>query len=128
MKLHTSNVKAEFFYRNYFFLFLSPPYSLLLPVIITEHPKDKNPQVGGTVTFQIKATGCCLRYQWQQKLNYPDTDFKDISGATSKMYTIYSVQKNNEGQYRCSVEAHFASGDSGRAISDPANLKFSKYE
>ena len=120
------------FYIDWSFPFLSLLFffTLLSPVAITEHPHNQYPHVGDRATFQVKTSGCCLRYQWQQKLENTNEDFQDIPGsrATKPTYTISSVRTNDEGQYQCIVQAHFVSSDSGRATSTPATLKLGEYE
>ena len=74
------------------------------PPRITTHPhviKDAVP--GKPVTFSIQATGTKpLHYQWDRKTG-DENDMERIPGATSSTLTISSVQKSNEGSYRCTA-------------------------
>ena len=78
--------------------------------IITTHPQLLNDAVPGeTLTFSIQATGRePLSYQWQHKIEggcgeWQLCDVEKFPGANSSTVTIPSVQKSNEGSYRCTV-------------------------
>ena len=78
--------------------------------IITTHPQLLNDAVPGeTLTFSIQATGGePLSYQWQHKTEggsgeWQSCDVEKFPGANSSTVTIPSVQKSNEGSYRCTV-------------------------
>ena len=80
------------------------------PPRITTHPhgiKDAVP--GKPVTFSIQATGMePLNYQWECKIGggreeWQSCDVESFRGANSSTLTIPSVQKSNEGSYRCIV-------------------------
>ena len=79
------------------------------PPRITTHPKDfklEDTVLGQQVSFTIQATGTKpLNYQWQYN---PDTEgwseeWQPCSGSNTATLTIPSVQKSNEGSYRCVV-------------------------
>ena len=62
-----------------------------------------------SVTFSIEATGTePLNYQWQHKTRdgsggWQSCDVERFPGTNSSTLTIPSVQKSNEGGYRCIV-------------------------
>ena len=77
------------------------------PPKITTHPKDLvNTVSGQQVLFTVHAAGTKpLNYQWQYN---PDTEgwseeWQPCSGSNTATLTIPSVQKSNEGSYRCVV-------------------------
>ena len=74
------------------------------PPRITTHPcgiKDAVPDK--PVTFSIQATGTePLNYQWEREIGNGN-EVEKIPGANSSSLTISSVQKSNEGSYRCTV-------------------------
>ena len=80
------------------------------PPIITTHPQQLHDAVPGeTVTFTIQVTGGePLSYQWQHKTGdesgeWESRDMERFPGANSSTLIIPSVQKSNEGGYRCTV-------------------------
>ena len=74
------------------------------PPRITTHPYEiKDAVPGNLVTFTIQATGTePLNYQWERKIG-DGNEVERIPGANSSTLTIASVQKPNEGSYRCTV-------------------------
>ena len=74
------------------------------PPRITTHPREiKDAVPGNLVTFTIQATGTePLNYQWEHKIG-DGNDVERIPEANSSTLTIASVQKPNEGSYRCTV-------------------------
>ena len=77
------------------------------PPRITTHPHEvKDAVPGKLVTFSIEAAGTePLSYQWEYN---PDTEgwseeWQPCSGSDTNTLTIPSVQKSNEGSYRCVV-------------------------
>ena len=85
---------------------------------ITTHPCEiKDAVPGNLVAFTIQATGTePLNYHWEHKIG-DENDVKRIPGATSSTLIIPSVQKSNEGSYRCTV-----SNCAGRETSQCATL------
>ena len=80
------------------------------PPRITTHPHGvKNAVPDKAVTFSIQATGTePLNYQWECKIGdgsggWQSCDVESFAGANSSTLTIPSVQKSNEGSYRCIV-------------------------
>ena len=80
------------------------------PPRITTHPRGvKDTVPGKPVTFSIQTTGTePLNYQWECKIGggsgeWQSCDVKSFRGANSSTLTIPSVQKSNEGSYRCTV-------------------------
>ena len=77
---------------------------------ITVHPQDlKNIVPSKPLTFAVQATGTePLSYQWEIKTRngkggWQLCDVESFPGANSSTLTIPSVQKSNEGSYRCTV-------------------------
>ena len=80
------------------------------PPRITVHPQDLKNMVPSTpLTFTVEATGTDpLSYQWEVKTGsgkggWQLCDVESFPGANSSTLTIPSVQKANEGSYRCTV-------------------------
>ena len=80
------------------------------PPRITTHPRGiKDTVPGNLVEFTIQATGTePLNYQWERKIGggsgeWQSCDVESFRGANSSTLTIPSVQKSNEGSYRCIV-------------------------
>ena len=95
---------------------------------ITTHQQDMRDAVPGEfVMFTTKATGTPpLNYQWEWKPAMEDgkwqpCDVERFPGANSFTLTIPSVQKSNEGSYRCVV-----SNCAGTHISNSAKLSVGK--
>ena len=98
------------------------------PPIITAHPQQLNDVVpGDTLTFTIQASGTePLNYQWEIKTGegsgvWQSCDVERFAGANCSTFTIPSVQKSDEGIYRCVV-----SNSVGSQISEPVNLTIGK--
>ena len=94
------------------------------PPSITTHPQDlKNAIRGKTVKFAIQATGTePMKYHWQWKPAEEEGEWQPCrtewcDGAT---LTIPSVQKSNEGSYRCVI-----SNCAGNETSKQTKLKVS---
>ena len=94
---------------------------------ITSHPQDlENAVQGKSAKFTIQATGTePLNYHWEWKSAGEDEsegwqpcDAEWCDGAT---LCIPSVQKSNEGSYRCVV-----SNCAGNQTSNPAELSVGK--
>ena len=69
---------------------------------ITDQPENAIVTESNTAKFSVTATGENLSYQWQSKTD--DTDWTNISGATSAEYTIEATTPDMNGtQYRCVV-------------------------
>ena len=70
---------------------------------------------GKPVTFIILASGTePLSYQWELKTGYGSQgwqlcDMERFSGANNSTLIIPTVQKSNEGSYRCTVTNYAAS-------------------
>ena len=98
------------------------------PPKVTDQPKSLNKLPPGTkVSFTVKATGTePLSYHWEWKPaveegvsgEWHPCDTKWSDGAT---LAIPSVQKYNEGIYRC-----FISNYAGKQTSNPAKLSVGK--
>ena len=80
------------------------------PPKVNDHPKSlKDALLDEPVTFTIQATGTePLNYHWERKSRdgsqgWQSCDVESFPGANSSTLTIPSVQKSNEGNYRCTV-------------------------
>ena len=79
------------------------------PPRITTHPRGvKDAVPGNHVTFAIEATGTePLNYQWECKIEgsgaWQSCDVERFPGTNGAMLIFPSVQKSNEGNYRCTV-------------------------
>ena len=87
---------------------LSP--SVAEPPRITNHPQDVKIVVPGKpVNFTIGTTGTePMSYQWHWKPagengGSEEWQLCDIEGPQTAILSFPSVQKSNEGQYRCNV-------------------------
>ena len=92
------------------------------PPRITTHPREINDAFpGNLVAFTIQATGTePLNYQWERTTG-DGNDVERIPGANSSTLIIPSVQKSNEGSYRCTV-----SNCAGSETSECATLTVGK--
>ena len=102
------------------------------PPRITVHPqKLKNMVPSKPLTFTVQATGTePLSYQWEIKTQngngeWLSCDVESFPGANSSTLTIPSVQKSNEGSYRCTVSNCAGSESSESATLTVGELKFS---
>ena len=98
------------------------------PSSIMTHPCGvKNAVPGKPVTFAIEASGTePLNYQWEHKIEdesgeWQSCDVERFPGANSSTLIIPSVQKSNEGSYRCTV-----SNCAGSETSECATLTVGK--
>ena len=79
------------------------------PRIVTHPHGVKNAIPEKPVTFSVQATGTePLNYQWECKIGdgsggWQLCDVESFAGANSSTLTIPSVQKSNEGSYRCTI-------------------------
>ena len=96
---------------------------------VTTHPQDlKDAVLGELAMFTAKGRGTePLSYQWEWKpamdngSEWQPCDVERFPGAENFTLTIPSVQKSNEGSYRCVI-----SNCAGKKTSKPAELKISK--
>ena len=73
------------------------------PPKITEHPNEQSVAIGANVTFQVKATGDDLHFQWQK--NQSDLGDGDrCCGTRTSRLRIVEVEKDDKGRYRCLVK------------------------
>ena len=98
------------------------------PPRITAHPQQlKDAVPGEMLTFTIQASGTePLNYQWEIKTGdgsreWQSCDVERFPRANCSNLIIPSVQKPNEGIYRCVV-----SNSVGSQISEPVNLNIGK--
>ena len=95
-----------------------------LPRITLQPQELKDAVPGKPVTFSVKATGMePLNYQWQQneREEWQSCDVERLPGANSSTLTISSLQKSDEGSYRCVI-----SNSAGSQISEPVHLRIGK--
>ena len=98
------------------------------PPRITAHPQElKGVAAGQYAMFSVEATGTGpLSYKWERNPagerrrteEWQPCDLEGFPGADSSTVTIHSVQKSNEGSYRCVV-----SNCAGNQISNSAELE-----
>ena len=98
------------------------------PPRITAHPQQlKDAVPGETLAFTIQSSGTQpLNYQWEIKTGggsgeWQSCDVERFPGANCSKIIIPSVQKSNEGIYRCVV-----SNSVGSQTSEPINLNIGK--
>ena len=98
------------------------------PPIITVHPRElKNMVPSKPLALTVQATGTePLSYQWEVKTGggnggWQLCDVESFPAANSSTLTIPSVQKSNEGSYRCTV-----SNCAGSETSECATLTVGK--
>ena len=96
--------------------------------MIASHPQDlKDAVPDKSVMFTAEGSGTePLNYQWEWKQTINDgewqlCDAEIFPGADSSTLIILSVQKSNEGRYRCVV-----SNCAGNQTSKPAELSVGK--
>ena len=95
-----------------------------VPPRVTNYPLDTKDAVPGkSLTLIVEATGTPpLNYQWEWKSAMDDGDWQlcDVErfpGADSSTVVVPSVQKSNEGSYRCVI-----SNCAGTEMSNSAKL------
>ena len=96
---------------------------------ITTHPQQlKDAVPGEMLAFTIQASGAePLNYQWEitetgdESGEWQSCDVERLPGAKSPRLIIPSVQKSNEGSYRCTV-----SNCAGRETSQCVTLTVGK--
>ena len=102
-----------------FFLYVAEPPR------ITTHPQELKVVVQGKpANFTVQAAGTePLRYNWQWKLPEEEGEWQPCpaEGSDGATLTIPSVQKSNEGSYRCVINNY-----AGTHISNPAELSIGK--
>jgi len=112
--------------KNHGCISVSPPVAE--PPRITNHPHEvKDVTPGKPVTFTIGATGTePLSYEWQWKPTGENGGSEEwllcnVEGPQTAVLSIPSVQKSNEGQYRCNI-----SNCAGGHTSNTATLSLGK--
>ena len=87
--------------------------------VITEQPLPGLTWEGGTVRFEVKATGGGLSYQWYYRADGEETWNKcTASSARSAAYTLVAQMRHQEYQYRCVVK-----NLAGSAVSETVGLR-----
>ena len=88
------------------------PDQEVAPVVIDESPKDETATVGGTVIFEVVASGQgALTYQWT-------SEGEAIDGATSSTFGLWNIQPSDAGVYEVIV-----TNAAGSVTSEPGVLK-----
>ena len=98
------------------------------PPKITAYPQElRNAVPGKVVTFTVQATGAePLSYKWELQTGcrvWQLCDVEGFLGANSSTLTIPSVQKSNQGSYRCVV-----SNIVGTQTTEPVKLSVGKIQ
>ena len=95
-------VNIQMFLLDYCFLLAAPPR-------IVTHPQEIKATYGTSVTLTVEVVGTePLSYMWQLKTGgwigwWQSCDVESFPGATTPTLLIPSVQKSNEGSYRCVI-------------------------
>ncbi|MFL5754007.1 MAG: PQQ-dependent sugar dehydrogenase [Bacteroidia bacterium] len=77
--------------------------------VITSQPASQSITQGQPVTFSVSSSGATpLNYQWKK-------NGSAISGATSSIYSINSVQQSDAGQYSVVVSNNYGTATSSNA-------------
>ena len=105
---------------------LSLPYfsflSFLHTVLVITQPKNKKVTVGdkNVDIFTIKASGCCLVYEWQKK--YVE-NFNTVQRSRKKRtYKMAEVKDSDAGRYKCRVTSSTVVGGGGEDFSNEVTL------
>ena len=72
------------------------------PPKVTHHPKSRLVPTGTETTFEVKATGDDLTFQWLKNGSDVHND-SNYSGTDTNTLSIRHVKKNDGGHYRCLV-------------------------
>ena len=72
-------------------------------VKITKQPKNQSVKQGAKVTFQVKASGKHLKYQWYYRKSSSGS-WKKVSGGTKATLKV-TANRMNGWQYRCQVKS-----------------------
>ncbi len=92
------------------------PLVLKTATSITQQPSDQGVEAGGTAVMSIAAAGeGAITYQWQKNQTNL-TDGGHYSGCTTAVLTIWSVETNDEANYRCIATAGCGSATSNEAV------------
>lgn len=81
-------------------------WNCIAPISVTVTPTNENGwrySIGETISLEATATGGsadAYSYQWQK---YIESDWEDIDGATSQVYTKENCGTGDGGTYRCVV-------------------------
>ena len=82
---------------------------------ISQQPQSTTVTEGSTAEFSITASDA-QTYQWQRKATYTESEWENISDATTTSYTTAATTTNMNGyQYRCVVTS-----DSGVSVTSVA--------
>ena len=89
------------------------------PTITMQPAETVEAKAGETVTFEVKATGHDLTYQWYFRTSKRGSWRKtNLAGGTESVYQLTTRAKQNGYQYRCKV-----SNDAGSVYSSILTLK-----
>ena len=87
---------------------------LLSPQITSQPVADQNATAGGSVTFNITASGSSLTYQWQKQ--DANGTWINISGATAASLTLSNLTTGNAGKYRVAITNNYGTVYSGESV------------
>lgn len=90
--------------------------------VIKKQPVSVTAAAGKKVTFKVKASGDCLKYQWYYRKG-SGGKWKKVSGAAGKKaaYKFKTAAKMNKYKFRCCVR-----NSKGKVYSNAVNLKVKK--
>jgi hypothetical protein len=86
------------------------------PPVIIDDPNDVMIETGQVATFNVKASGIPLFYQWQRS-NDGGATWSNISGANAASYSFATALSDNGSRFQCAVTNAY-----GMAMSCPARL------
>ena len=77
------------------------------PPEIIQHPESQSVATGTDATFNVKATGDKIEFQWQKDerdIIEKDSRFSFSGTEDTNMLCIQCVQKSDKGDYRCLIK------------------------
>ena len=87
---------------------------LLSPQITGQPVADQNATAGGSVTFNVTASGSSLTYQWQKQ--DANGTWVNINGANAASLTLSNLTTGNAGKYRVAITNNYGTVYSGESV------------
>ena len=87
---------------------------LLSPQITSQPVADQNATAGGSVTFNVTASGSSLTYQWQKQ--DANGTWVNINGANAASLTLSGLTTANAGKYRVAITNNYGTVYSGESV------------